>query len=431
MIYLISDLYRMKRNPWISREKLDRIRIELLQEQIRNISINIPFYQKIFKESNLIQSNFKEMADLRKLPIVTKEDIQENVDEFLNKNLDSRKFFKSHTSGSTGQPFWSFFDRRSWIRKKYISKLRARMTCGMRLGEKVAIFESEPVDELESLNNKQFARNFLFKVIRFSIFENLEKVFTKLSEFKPQNVYGPPNFFFQLAQFVTEKNLSLSFLKRIYTSSEYLEFQVRKVIENVFQADIFDVYGSTEFKEIAWECSHHQGYHLNEDEVICEILNENEPAPLGEAGDIVLTDLRNRAMPLIRYRIKDRGRFLEEKCTCGRTFSLIMPIAGRASEYIQLPSGEKLSPFLFTTSIEKIEGLIQYQLIQISENDLTVNVILLNGTNKDAFLKIEKILNNITKGLMRISILECKKISVEENGKLKVVKSLVQDSLLN
>jgi len=431
MLHLIPEIYRMKKNPWISRDKLDRIRIDLLKEQIRNISNNIPFYQAIFQKSDLLQSNFTEINDLRKLPIVTKEDIQENVDEFLNKNLDSRKFFKSHSSGSTGQPFWSYFDKRSWIRKKYTSKLRARMACGMRLGEKVAIFESEPVDKLKSLNNKHFARDFLLKVLRFSIFEDSEKTFAKLSEFKPQNVYGPPNYFFQLAQFVKEKNVSLSFLKRIYTSSEYLESPVRKVMKNVFQADIFDVYGSTEFKEVAWECEHHQGYHLNEDEVICEILNDNEPVPQGEVGDIVLTDLRNRAMPFIRYRIKDRGKFLEGNCPCGRTFSLIQPVGGRASEYIQLSNGEKISPFFFTTSIEKTEGLAQYQLIQKTENDLIVNVILLERTNKEVLTKIEKILRDVTKGLMRISIQECQKIWVEENGKFKVVKNLVQEEISN
>ena len=419
----------MKKNPWISRDKLDRIRIDLLKEQIQNVYKNIAFYQDIFTKSDLLPSNFTEINDLRKLPIVTKEDILEKVDEFLNKNLDSQKFVKSYTSGSTGQPFWSYFDNRCWIRKKYTSKLRARIACGMRLGEKVAIFESEPVDELESLNNKHFARDFLLKVIRFSIFENFEETVAKLSKFKPQNVYGPPSYFFQLAQFVKEKNVSLSFLKRIYTSSEYLESQVKKVITNVLQADVFDVYGSTEFKEVAWECQHHQGYHLNEDEVICEILNDDEPVPPGEVGDIVLTDLRNRAMPLIRYRIKDRGKFLEGNCPCGRTFSLMQPVAGRASEYIQLSNGEKLSPFLFTTSIEKTEGLAQYQLIQKTENDLIVNVILLEGTSKEVLSKIEKILRNVTKELMRISIQECQKISVEENGKFKVVKNLVQEGI--
>ena len=419
----------MKKNPWISRDKLDRIRVDLLKEQIKNISNNIPFYQAIFKKSNLLLSDFTTINDLRKLPIVTKEDIRGKTDKFLNKHLDFRKFLKSHSSGSTGQPFWSYFDRRSWIRKKYTSKLRARMACGMKLGEKVAIFESEPVDKCEALNNKHFARNFLLKVMRFSIYEDFEKTFIRLSEFKPQNIYGPPNYFFQLAQFVKKKNVSISFLKRIYTSSEYLESPVKNIMRNVFQVDIFDVYGSTEFKEVAWECKYHQGYHLNEDEVICEILNENKPAPPGEVGDIVLTDLRNRAMPLIRYRIKDRGKFLDEICPCGRTFSLMQPLAGRASEYIQLSNGEKLSPFLFTTSIEKIQGLAQYQLIQKSENDLIVNVILLEGTNKEVLSKIEKILRNVTKELMRISIQECQKISVEENVKFKVVKNLVQEGI--
>jgi phenylacetate-CoA ligase len=164
---------------------------------------------------------------------------------------------------------------------------------------------------------------------------------------------------------------------------------------------------------------------MNEDEVICEIMNENRPAMPGEIGDIVLTDLQNQAMPLIRYRIHDRGRILSEPCGCGRTFSLMLPVAGRASEYIQLPDGEKISPYRFTTAIEQFKGLLQYQLTQQSETDIAVNVITDDKTGAETCMNIEQTIQGITKGLMQVTVQKTDRISPEENGKFKVVKNML------
>ncbi|MGE5804416.1 MAG: hypothetical protein ACM34M_01380, partial [Ignavibacteria bacterium] len=166
-------------------------------------------------------------------------------------------------------------------------------------------------------------------------------------------------------------------------------------------------------------------YHINEDEVIVEVLNDERPAPARVPGSIVITDLRNTAMPLIRYQMHDKGMLIEKKCSCGRTFSLMKPYAGRSSEYIILPGDEILSPYLFTTSIEKIEGLLQYQIVQTEKNKLTARII----TSADNFSTIadavRKILLGITSHLMEIEIERSTGIEMEENGKFKVVKNLL------
>ena len=119
---------------------------------------------------------------------------------------------------------------------------------------------------------------------------------------------------------------------------------MRRYIKDRYAADVFDIYGCTEIKEIAWECERHNGYHINEDEVLVEILDGDKPVGWDEVGDIVITDLRNKAMPLIRYRIGDRGLLRPGPCSCGRTFALMAPSAGRSSDFIITPNGQKLSP---------------------------------------------------------------------------------------
>jgi len=427
MLYLLPEIYQMKKNIRSSRTDLDRLRLDLLKKQISNIYENIPFYKETFKRLNIVPDDFKSMNDLGKLPIIIKEDIRNNREKFFNEKMNPEKCFHSFSSGSTGEPFSSYFDKRCWMRKKYLSKLRARFSCGMRPGERVAIFESEPAEDLKRLNRQQPFRDLFLKVRYFSIFDDINALVKRLVEFRPQNANGPQSFFFHFAREIEETNQTLSFLKRIYTSSEYGQSHAAQFIKNVLKVEIYDIYGSTEFKEVAWECEHHQGYHINEDDVICEVLNGNNPVMPGEIGDIVLTDLRNHAMPLIRYRIHDRGKMLQEPCPCGRAFSVMLPVAGRASEYIRLPDGEKISPYRFTTAIEKFKGLLQYQLIQKSGTDILIKVILDENTGNETGMNIKKTIKNITRGLMRVTVRKTDKILPEENGKFKVVKNMLQE----
>jgi phenylacetate-CoA ligase len=425
LLYLLPEIIEMKRILRAPREKLEGVRRTLFRSQIANIYDNIPYYREFFIKNNLSPGDFNRIEDLKILPVIEKHDIRENPDRFFNENLNKKACFRSLTSGSTGEPFTSYFDKRTWLRKRYMSKLRARFACGMRPGEKVVIFTTEPPEKTELSNNGHLIRDLFLKTTYFSVFDDRDKGLDRLYEIKPENVYGPPGYFFHLARSAKCRKRPAPTFKRIYTSSEFLGESALRFIREVFQAEIFDVYGSTEFKEVAWECERHQGYHINEDEVVCEILNGKEPAQPGEVGDIVLTDLRNHAMPLIRYRIKDRGRMIGQPCSCGRTFSLMQPVAGRASEYILLPDGQELSPYLFTTSIEQCKGLLQYQFIQQNESDLLVYVVLADGAGKEVLGEIKRIVRGITRGAMNILVENTQKISIEENGKFKVVKNML------
>ena len=206
MVYLAPEIYQMRKSIRSSRKDLDRLRLHLLQKQIRNIYENVPFYRKKFLELNLTPKDILSIQDLEKLPIVVKSDIQNNREKFLNEKISSDKCFHSFSSGSTGQPFASQFDQRSWRRKKYLSKLRARFSCGMRPGERVAIFESEPAENLNGLNRQQPLRDLFLKVHYFSIFDDIGELIKQLIKFKPQNAYGPQSFFFHFAREIQKNN---------------------------------------------------------------------------------------------------------------------------------------------------------------------------------------------------------------------------------
>ncbi len=426
MIYLLPEIYQMRKNIRSPRRDLDRLRLNLLQKQIRNIYENVPFYRETFQRLNIVPDDFKTLNDLQKLPIITKEDIRNNGKKFFNEKINLKKCFHSFSSGSTGEPFKSYFDLKTWIRKKYLSKLRARFFCGMKPGEKIVILGAQSIETFERTNSKWYFQSLLPMVLFISIFEDIEEVFSKVNTFKPQNMYGPPSFFLKLAQIAEKKKVNCFYLKKIFTSSEYLEKSVAEYIRSAFQVEMYDIYGSVEFKEVAWECQNHNGYHINEDEVICEILMENKPVCEGELGNIVLTDLRNIAHPLIRYQIKDTGVLIKKKCDCGCSFSLMMPSGGRSTDYIQLPDGMRLTAYQLEDSIERIKGIIQYQIVQTNEKLIIVNIICRNFQNDTTSVQITKNLNVITKGLMQVKVRFQDSIAAEENGKFKTVKNCIK-----
>ena len=427
MITLPFEFYTMQKNMRRSRDELDSLRLRLLKKQLQHCYEKVPFYQKCFRERGLHPDRLNSLRDLEQYPIISKEDVRKDYTQFINRHVAVEQCYKSHTSGSTGEPSWTYYDRPYWIRKKYLSKLRSRLACGMHFGECVALFECAPVSILTQHNSFLHSNNPVLRIKYFSIFEELEKVLFGLRTFQARNFYGPPSYFFELTQKCQPTDKAFRKLKRIFTSSEYIEDTVRKNIESFFNVPVFDIYGSIEVKEVAWECPYHDGYHINEDEVICEIVKDPSGAHSHEPGMIVVTDLRNRVMPLIRYNLYDFGILVPGTCQCGQTFAKMKPYSGRASDYVELPNGKRLSPYLFTTSVEDIKGLLQYQLIQYRPNAIRARIITHNEKRDEVAREVTERIRHITAQALSVEVDFCSKIEREKNGKYKVIKRMLEN----
>jgi phenylacetate-CoA ligase len=301
--------------------------------------------------------------------------------------------------------------------------------CGYRPGHKIAKLECEASQSLNQRNGKPWSPMRLIRARTFSIYDDVEKVALAILDYRPNIIDGYPSFICRLAQYYESQKISLQGLKLIFTGSEYLSNTVRSYLAASFNIDVIDIYGCNEFKEVAWQCGVSKGYHINEDELVLEVLdNQDKPLGFGEAGQIVITDLLNRAMPLIRYRMADTGVQLHRKCTCGCNFAMMRPLAGRLYDDIILPSGKVISAYLFTTSIEKIHGLRQYQVVQKTPETLVVRLDIDSHQQSQDYGMIETKLQNITKNLMNIDIQFCNCFEVEKNGKFRVIKNDLQGS---
>jgi phenylacetate-coenzyme A ligase PaaK-like adenylate-forming protein len=400
----ITRAGRIQRDQWLPRERMENLQWQRFRLILTHAYHNSPFYHKRLKAAGIHPVEIRNREDIGCLPVTHREDLR-NPTEMIASGFASSYLKRSTTSGSTGERTTTYFDSSAWLTGKHLLKYRARLACGLRPWDRVALCT-------EADHHHNFIKSLLLRHRSFCAPHPLETLIKPLENYHPSVLYGFPSFFSLLV------DSKVNLLPRlIFTSSEILDIKTRRKIENYFGSPVYDVYGSTELKEIAWECPRREGYHINSDWFFVEFL---EGGRSGQQGEILVTSLYNYAMPLIRYAVGDTGRLLNHNCSCGRGLPLMEPLHGRSVDYFTLPDGALVSPYTMTCAIENLEGMKQYQIHQIRTDTVWVNVIPDAMFNDDVRSRLKSILEDL---LPRVSV-QVKIVSsipAEESGKVRIV----------
>ena len=170
----------------------------------------------------------------------------------------------------------------------------------------------------------------------------MKEYYKKLVKIRPVYIYGYVSMIKEFASFIQE-NLypPIPGLKCVITTSEILDQTSRDLIETVFDVKVYNEYGCGEVGSIAHECEH-GNMHIMASNLILEIDNSGQSNEYD--GEIIVTDLHNYSMPLIRYRSGDYAEFSDSGCKCGRGLPIIKKIHGRAYDVVVDPSNHKHHP---------------------------------------------------------------------------------------
>lgn len=310
---------------------------------------------------------------LEALAPVAKADLRRAGADLLLGGKVRPEWRSSSSSGSTGEPFRVYYDPRAWATLKILVKLRARRACGTRPTDRVALLDAVPPSGA--------APGAGARIARISILQPAAAVAGQLAAFGPDTVYGLPSALLEVAEELRARGLRLG-VARVFTSGELLRPSVRQAIGQAFGARVFDVYGSSETKEIAWECAA-GGMHVNADVVRLEVLDDaGRRVADGIEGNLVATLLVNSAMPLLRYRIGDRGSLLTGRCDCGHPFPLLGVVTGRRADMMVLAGGHRVSTYALTSAMEQVGEVLRYQVTQLEPSRLRVRAILDPGADR-------------------------------------------------
>ena len=183
---------------------------------------------------------------------------------------------------------------------------------GRRLGDRVALIWGAPTDfsssTLKSRLRQWFEGPQLWLNTGRLCVDEFAEFNRRLRDFRPTIILGYANSLALFARFLSENERPTCSPKAIISSAEILSEEARAAIQLVFGCPVFNRYGCREVSVVASECEQHQGLHIMAEGLYVEIVDRNgHPVTEGEVGDILVTDLLNYGMPLIRYRIGDRG----------------------------------------------------------------------------------------------------------------------------
>jgi phenylacetate-CoA ligase len=204
----------------------------------------------------------------------------------------------------------------------------------------------------------------------------------RINNIKPCLILAFTNSIDELARFIQEHHLSIYSPHAIMTTAGVLYPEVRSRIEKVFRTTIFNRYGSQEVSDIACNCEKDQGLHLIPDIHYLEIVDEKgkEVKP-GESGEIIITLLTNYTMPLIRYKIGDRGILSDKNNQCGRGLPLLEKVEGRIRSNFKNKFGDHINGGVFIDLFHFRENIKQFQIIQETVDSIVINLVLIDKTN--------------------------------------------------
>lgn len=379
----------------------------------------VPFYRRTWAAAGVHPSDVKSFADLDAFPILTKTDIRKHEFDLISTSYDVAKLRVKRTSGSTGVPLTIRIDEPA-VQWKYACTLRSDQWSGWRLGERVAKVWGNP--EYRHFGWKGRLRNWLLD--RAVYLDTLNLNDDRIREFaatirrhRPGLIFGHAHSLYLLAVKLKQSGDMDIRPNGIISTAMLLHDWQRSVIEQVFGCKVTNRYGCEEVSLIASECESHQGLHLNSDSIYAE--------PNG--GKLLVTDLTNHAMPLIRYQIGDvvvpSGN---RRCTCGRGLPMIERIEGREADYVVTPSGQFISGISLTENFALlIEGAAQVQIVQESLHDLCIRIVADESFSDRSRRQIEDLVRSTFGPTMRYEVELVDAIPQEATGKYRFCISKV------
>jgi phenylacetate-CoA ligase len=385
----------------------------------------VPYYRAAWRKAGVHPSDVKSLDDLQAFPVLTKQDIRRHEKSLVSSVYDISKLRVKRTSGSTGVPLNIRIDEPA-VQWKTACTIRSDEWSGYRLGQRVAKVWGNP--EYRQFGLKGRLRNFLFdRAVHLDTLnlnnERIAAFAARLRRHRPGMIFGHAHSLYLLACSLRKAKIDDIRPSGIISTAMLLHDWQRTAIERVFDCPVTNRYGCEEVSLIASECELHQGLHINSDSVYAE---PGEPGASAAGVPIILTDLSNRAMPLIRYQVGDVVVGSSRTCRCGRGLPMIERIEGREADYVLTPGGSLISGISLTENFALlISGAAQVQIVQEAIDRLLIRLVPDESFGAASYRQIEELVEETFGHSMRFEVELVDAIVQEPSGKYRFCISKV------
>ena len=415
-----------------SREQIEQWQNEGLVSVVKRVYENVPYYRDKMDEAGVTPEDIKSIADLPKLPFLTKDDLRDAYPYGLLAIPLKDCVRIQSTSGTTGRRVVDFYTHKDidmWENGCARAIVAAGGTdediCHVSYG--YGLFTGGP-----GLNGGSHKVGCLTLPMSSG---NTDRQLQFMTDLGSTILCCTPSYASYLAECIEEKGLKDKIkLKAGIFGAEAWSEEMRHDIENKLGIKAYDIYGLTEIEGpgVSFECTEQNGMHVCEDYFIPEIVDPDtlEPVPDGQVGELVFTSLAKEAFPLIRYRTKDITYITREKCKCGRTHARIHRLMGRTDDMLII-KGVNVYPSQIEEVLIKQGMPANYQLIvdRVKNSD-TMEVCvemtpeMFSDTNESIENKEKKIVSALKSMLgiyAKVKLVEPKSITRSEGKAVRII----------
>ncbi len=388
-----------------------------LADLLNHARIHVPRFQRLLAKQGPIQPGMA-FQILAGLPLMTRADIQANPEDFISDEPGPR--WDDATGGSTGTPLRFKVDRDTQVARE-ASLLWADGFAGWRPGDRVAMLWGADGDVRSALRNwRQRLRNRIENRRWYNAFaleeSRLAGLHADLEHFQPHLLVAYAGTALLLARYLAASHLRPDYPRRaVICSAERLDPAMRREIESIFTVPVLDRYGNREFGALAMECPCHAGLHVNDRDVVLELMG---PAPEHDPAPVVLTYLCNRVMPFIRYDTGDLARAgAAATCACGRNGLRLNRVVGRQSDTMRTPDGRLIHGEFFTHLLYSATAVRQFQFIQEAGNRYTLRLVLAQPVAPEWEPHLKRRLAETLGASAQVNVEYCDRIAPSASGK--------------
>jgi phenylacetate-CoA ligase len=371
-------LKEFERTQFLSPDELRHLQWDRLRALLSHAYQQCPYYRQRFAEAGLVPGDLRGLHDLRALPVLEKRDIQENGERMVARDWPRGDLIRNQTGGSTGAPV-TFYLGRDRKCSRGAATVRHNRWAGWDVGDKTAVIWGAPRDRPASGWRSRLRGAVLREPLWLDTAclteATLSEFHFALLRYQPRIILAYARAAVLFARYLEATGRPGYRPHALVTSAEVLEGEDRALLERTFGCPVFNRYGCREVSVVASECPAHAGLHTMGEGLYVEIETPAGPARPGEMGSILVTDLLNRAMPLIRYRIGDLGAWADGPCPCGRGLPRLEKVAGRVTDFLVGGDGRLVSGvFLATYVVAHRPSLGQVQIRQHQAGEVVYRI---------------------------------------------------------
>lgn len=333
------------------------------------------------------------MQKFEDIPLIEKRVLRTNPTDFINSRYNVEELMKKDTSGTSGPLVTIRYSPIFYFQQGFLATRKICALAEMKTDQDSQVFSLD-ISDNPRMNNVVLEDPTgdvgltLRVAVNLQRQETLDRLVNLINFLRPLVIISKPGLFELIIAKLTKMRIFPTHSPSLIVSgSSALDERVRKETESFFRSKVFNAYGLTEFGMVASECRYQDGLHIDSGSVLVEVLGEDgNTVEDGEDGELVLSSVSNKAMPLLRYRTGDKGSLHSGQCKCGIFSPIIRGISGREVPNFRLYNGEVYSPFHLKRLLY-LFPISEFQINQLSPESFEVLVQLDTLVNSTSLLR--------------------------------------------